>query len=77
MVLQFYAGLKDYFPPQLEIENSFSSVSELKSFLKIQKPEASKLLEASRFASGSEILISEIPSSHELIIAVLPPSSGG
>lgn len=77
MLIQFYAGLKEYFPATLETEESFVSVEELKNFLEKQNPAAEKLLKISRYACGSEFLDADTLLTNVNIIAVLPPSSGG
>lgn len=77
MKLHFYAGLKDFFPPEMEVKDPFVSVQELKDFLILHNPSSKKLLDASRFAMESELLTFESVLQNDFVIAILPPSSGG
>ncbi|MCU0429932.1 MAG: MoaD/ThiS family protein [Cytophagaceae bacterium] len=76
MQVLFFAGLKKYFQPAIEMP-AHDTVASLLAALKAQQHEASELLDQSRFAQGDQILMLDSPiQAHEPIV-VLPPSSGG
>lgn len=78
VTLLFFAGLKDYFPPEVAIDfPDGSTLSEVLQRLTRDKPDAAGLLNASRFAIGDRIVPLDASISRGDRIAVLPPPSGG
>ncbi|TGK05488.1 MoaD/ThiS family protein [Leptospira langatensis] len=80
MVVQilFFAAMKDYFPSQDRLELSESTnVRSLRETLAERKPEASSLLSLSRFAVNQTVVNDDHILQEGVVIAVLPPSSGG
>jgi molybdopterin synthase sulfur carrier subunit len=77
MKVQVYAVLKDYFEKEFTLQQSFDTVSSLKSFLTRQNPKAENILNISRFAVDNEIVENDYSLNEYDNISILPPSSGG
>ncbi len=74
----FFAAMKDHFPAQDRlILNGGESIADLRNILSDLKPEASSLLQVSRFAVNQKVVGDEFTVPEGAVIAVLPPSSGG
>ncbi|XDD45835.1 MoaD/ThiS family protein [Leptospira sp. WS39.C2] len=74
----YFAALKDFFPPKEMVEiDPNVSVSQLKSFLCNQNPNASKIINVSRVSINQNISKENEIIPENAIIAILPPSSGG
>ncbi|TGK00707.1 MoaD/ThiS family protein [Leptospira semungkisensis] len=74
----FFAAMKDHFSSQERLElTEESNVRGLRDFLLERKPEASSLLQVSRFAVNQVVVGDEFILQEGAIVAVLPPSSGG
>lgn len=77
MKIQTYAALKDFFGKEFEIDLLLSDISALQRHLTELKPEASALLQISRFAVGDEFINSNYQLKEDDTICIIPPSSGG
>ncbi|MDZ4725574.1 MAG: MoaD/ThiS family protein [Leptospira sp.] len=73
-----FAGLRDFFPSQQEIElENIITVSEFKNFMVSNNPNAKEIIRISR-VSLNQIIVNDSDKIQDgAIIAILPPSSGG
>lgn len=73
-----FAGMKDFFPSKsnLDLERE-KTISDLRVFLETNRPEASSLIQVSRFAINQSIVKDDEKLFEGASVAVLPPSSGG
>lgn len=77
MKIQVYAKLKDYFEKEFTLQQSFSDINSLKSFLINQNPQAENVLNISRFAVDNEFVENDYSLNQNDSISIMPPSSGG
>ncbi|PRD53977.1 MoaD/ThiS family protein [Sphingobacterium gobiense] len=77
ITLEFFAGLKDYFPAVMSLEEIPNDIGSLRRYLRGQKPLASALLEQCRFAVDDTFIDEDYRPHHGDIVLVIPPSSGG
>ncbi|HVG17099.1 MAG TPA: MoaD/ThiS family protein [Chitinophagaceae bacterium] len=77
MKVQVFAALKDYFDPSFELNDNASTVSEVKERLLRMNPDATSLLNLSRFAVNEEIVGEDFKINTHDLISILPPASGG
>lgn len=77
--LQFFAGLRERMAAdRLTVELPIgSTVRELRRWLTERRPEAAALLNASLFAVNDEYVAAEECLAEGMIVAVIPPVSGG
>lgn len=77
MTIQTFAALKDYFSNHFEVLENLNLISELKTFLIQQNPEAENILNLSRFAVNDNFVNLEFEIKNNDTICIIPPSSGG
>lgn len=77
MKVQVFAALKDYFDPNFDLNHNASTISDVKEMLLQKNPEATYLLNLSRFAVNEEIVDEDFKINAHDLISVLPPASGG
>ncbi|MFC7525680.1 MoaD/ThiS family protein [Parapedobacter sp. GCM10030251] len=77
ITLEFYAALKDHFPPTLEVDEKLRDVRDLRKYLADNKLSASMLLAQCRFAVDDSFVDEEHVLRQGDVILVIPPSSGG
>lgn len=77
VTLEFYAALKDHFPPTLEVYEKLRDVRDLRKYLADNKLSASTLLAQCRFAVDDSFVDEEHVLRQGDVILVIPPSSGG
>jgi sulfur-carrier protein len=77
MKIHVYAGLKDYFQPEFEVEGAARNTDELKTLLLAINDKAETMLNSSRFAVEEGFIDNEYKlNSHDTIV-IIPPGSGG
>lgn len=77
ITLEFFAGLKDYFPAVMEIGEVPEDIGRLRRYLTAQKSFASVLLGQCRFAVDDTFVDEDYPLRQGDVVLVIPPSSGG
>lgn len=77
VTLTFFAGLKDYFPADMNLGEIPSDIGSLRQYLRGQKPLASALLGQCRFAVDNTFVGEDHLLRQGDIVLVIPPSSGG
>ena len=77
MRVTVYAVLKDYFDSSFLVEETLSSVEELKNKLEQIKPQSAAILNACRFAVNDEFVNLDFKIKQDDSISILPPASGG
>ena len=76
--ISFFASLTDVF--DRNYQHSFTkgeSISDIVAYLKTQKPEATPVFEASRYAINDVFVDNTYVLKNEDHLLILPPSSGG
>ena len=76
MKIKVFAILKEFYEEDFTVEN-FSSIEQLKFFLIEQNPQASDILNKSRFAINNKFVTSDTPINYGDTIYIMPHSSGG
>jgi len=77
MKIHVYAGLKDYFQPEFEVEGRVQNTGELIERLLIINDKAGEMLSSCRFAVQEGFIDKDFKLSGHEIIVIIPPSSGG
>jgi molybdopterin synthase sulfur carrier subunit len=77
MKIHVYAGLKDYFQPEFEIEGVARNTDELKLLLLAINDKAEKMLSSCRFAVEEGFIDNQFKLNENDTIVIIPPSSGG
>ena len=77
MKIIIYAVLKDFFPPQADVESSANTIRALKEELISINPSAQAILNISRFAVDDTFVSLDYPLNGDENISIIPPSSGG
>jgi molybdopterin synthase sulfur carrier subunit len=77
MKIHVYAGLKDYFQPEFEIEGIARNTDELKTLLLAINDKAEALLASCRFAVEEGFIDNQFKLNEHDTIVIIPPSSGG
>ena len=77
MKIAVYAILKDFFDKEFTLDQTFSSIDDLKSFLINKNPNAARILSISRFAVDNEFVDNDYSLKANDNISIMPPSSGG
>ena len=77
--VRVFAGLKDYFAPQLELEMQGDKpcIASIRHELLNMNPDAAALMELCRFAAGNEFVEATYQVQNGEVVSFLPPSSGG
>jgi molybdopterin synthase sulfur carrier subunit len=77
VTLEFFAGLKDYFPAVMEIGEVPEDIGSLRGYLTDQQVLAATLLGQCRFAVDDTFVHEDYPLRQGDVVLVIPPSSGG
>ncbi|GEM66739.1 hypothetical protein SMI01S_03450 [Sphingobacterium mizutaii NBRC 14946 = DSM 11724] len=77
ITLEFFAGLKDYFPSVMEVQETPEDINRLRRYLIDQQSFATTLLEQCRFAVDDTFVQEDYQLRQGDLILVIPPSSGG
>lgn len=78
MTILLFAVLKEYFPKTIHIlDGQVKNISDLKQHLTELNADASKVLNACRFAVDNKFVDESFIFNPGHTIAVIPPSSGG
>ena len=77
MKIHVYAGLKDYFQPEFEVESVVRNTDELKAVLLTINGKAEAMLSSCRFAVEEGFINNEYKLNQHDTIVIIPPSSGG
>ncbi|HVS94915.1 MAG TPA: MoaD/ThiS family protein [Puia sp.] len=77
MKIHVYAGLKDYFQPEFELEGLARNTDELKKLLLAINDKAGKMLASCRFAVEEGFIDNQFKLNEHDTIVIIPPSSGG
>jgi molybdopterin synthase sulfur carrier subunit len=77
MKIHVYAGLKDYFQPEFEIEGVARNTDELKLLLLAINEKAATMLASCRFAVEEGFIDNQFKLKEHDTIVIIPPSSGG
>lgn len=77
MKIHVYAGLKDYFQPEFEIEGAARNTDELKGLLLAINDKAETILSSCRFAVEEGFIDNQFKLNENDTIVIIPPSSGG
>lgn len=77
MKLVMYALMKDYFEPELQIEESVLNIDELKQLLLQRNTDVENILSICRFAVNDWFIDNTFQLKHDDIVSIIPPSSGG
>ena len=78
MKIHVYAGLKDYFQPEFEVEGEFvRNTDELKALLLTLNDKAGDILSSCRFAVEEGFIDNEFKLNEYDTVVIIPPSSGG
>jgi molybdopterin synthase sulfur carrier subunit len=77
MKIHVYAGLKDYFQPEFEVEGRVQNTDELIERLLIINDKAGAMLSTCRFAVEEGFIDNAYNLSRNETIVIIPPSSGG
>ena len=77
MKIHVYAGLKDYFQPEFEVEEPVRNTDELKAHLLTLNDKAGDILSSCRFAVEEGFIDNAFNLNQHATIVIIPPSSGG
>ena len=77
MKIHVYAGLKDYFQPEFEVESVVRNTDELKALLLTINGKAEPILSFCRFAVEEGFIDNEYNLYGHDTIVIIPPGSGG
>ena len=77
MKIHVYAGLKDYFEPEFEVEGEARNTDELKTLLVAINDKAETMLKSCRFAVEEGFIDNEYNLYGHDTIVIIPPGSGG
>ncbi|HLT87775.1 MAG TPA: MoaD/ThiS family protein [Sphingobacterium sp.] len=77
ITLEFFAGLKDYFPSVMEVRETPEDINSLRSYLIDQQSFAETLLKQCRFAVDDTFVHGDYLLRQGDVVLVIPPSSGG
>lgn len=77
MKIEVYAILKEHFEKEFTLEQPLDSINDLRGFLINKNPEATGVLNISRFAVDNEFVDNNYRLKENDHISIMPPSSGG
>ncbi|MCC2598776.1 MoaD/ThiS family protein [Sphingobacterium sp. FBM7-1] len=77
ITLEFFAGLKDYFPTLMEVREAPADIHHLRTYLMSEQSLAKALLQQCRFAVADQFVQEDYPLRPGDVVLVIPPSSGG
>ena len=69
--------MKDYFDPELEVQEPILNVDELKQFLLQRNSDVKNVLSICRFAVNDWFIDNTFQFQSNDVISIIPPSSGG
>ena len=77
MKIHVYAGLKDYFEPEFEVNEPVRNTDELKTVLLSYNEKAEAILSSCRFAVEEGFIDNAFALKDNDTIVIIPPASGG
>ena len=77
MKIVMYALMKDYFEPELQIEEHVLNIDELKQLLLQRNADAKNVLGICRFAVNDWFIDNTFQLQSNDVVSIIPPSSGG
>ena len=77
MKIVMYALMKDYFEPELQIEEHVLNIDELKQILLQRNSDVKNVLSICRFAVNDWFVDNTFQLQSNDIVSIIPPSSGG
>jgi molybdopterin synthase sulfur carrier subunit len=77
MKIHVYAGLKDFFQSEFELEGEVRNTDQLKGRLLAINAEANSLLSLCRFAVEEGFIDNQFKLKENDTVIIVPPSSGG
>ena len=77
MKIVMYALMKDYFEPDLQIEEPVTNIDELKQVLLQRNAGVENVLEVCRFAVNDWFIDNTFQLQSNDVVSIIPPSSGG
>lgn len=77
MKIHVYAGLKDYFQPEFEVQGLVRNTDDLVAVLLTLNDKAGKILSSCRFAVEEGFIDNAFKLNEHDTVVIIPPSSGG
>jgi molybdopterin synthase sulfur carrier subunit len=77
MKVQVFAGLKEYFDREFELDTNDLTVEELKGTLTQLQPSVTEILSSCRFAVDDSFIDKDYKLKKDDVVSIIPPSSGG
>ncbi len=77
MKIVMYALMKDYFEPELQVEEPVSNIDELKQLLLQRNASVKNVLGICRFAVNDWFIDNTFQLQSNDVVSIIPPSSGG
>ena len=77
MKLVMYALMKDYFEPELQVEEPVLNIDELKKLLLQRNADVENVLSICRFAVNDWFIDNTFQLKPNDVVSIIPPSSGG
>jgi len=77
MKIVMYALMKDYFEPELQVEEPVLNIDELKQVLLQRNAGVENVLEVCRFAVNDWFIDNTFQLQSNDVVSIIPPSSGG
>ena len=77
MKIVMYALMKDYFEPELQVEEPVLNIDELKQLLLQRNAGVENVLEVCRFAVNDWFIDNTFQLQSNDVVSIIPPSSGG
>lgn len=77
MTIHVYAGLKEYFMPEFELEEGIHNIEELKTRLLAINEKAGTILASCRFAVEEGFIDNDFKLKEHATVVIIPPASGG
>jgi len=77
MKIVMYALMKDYFEPELQVEEPVLNIDELKQVLLQRNAGVENVLDVCRFAVNDWFIDNTFQLQSNDVVSIIPPSSGG
>ena len=77
MKIVMYALMKDYFEPDLQVEEPVTNIDELKQVLLQRNADVENVLGICRFAVNDWFIDNTFQLQSNDVVSIIPPSSGG
>ena len=77
MKIVMYALMKDYFEPELQLEEPVLNIDELKQLLLQRNGDVANVLGVCRFAVNDWFIDNTFQLQSNDVVSIIPPSSGG